>query len=273
MDPTTEVEIQTPSLEIPKPKMAVKLPTKELISVVRASQSVIYLGRLEGKLVGADETKVAKAVKEITKRKRILARELVPGLKKAELKARLELQDSFGVVNRARNRIAKSDEPDLQTIRILEKHLSTLAENDQTVLKGKRRKEGTGKRVEQKLVYKDTPENRKRNRVGQEYTRVIWEDAEYEEVGRKIRRVKRSKVKRDGESKPRKNVWIEALQQAKQEAGVGKGSFVVVKKESSDPEDMGVKIYHRAREIMTEMRNKANGASSESQSQQMEVEA
>lgn len=125
---------------------------------------------------------------------------------------------------------------------------------------GKRRVPGTGERIEEVVEYKDTPENRKRNRVGQTYTRVTYKDAEYEE--RTQRRPRRIRIKTtepevEGFTKPvRRNFWIEAMEIAKSELGAQ--SFIVVRKEVTDPNDedqvFGHKVYLRAAEILQKLR-------------------
>lgn len=123
-----------------------------------------------------------------------------------------------------------------------------------------RRVPGTGERVEEVVEYKDTPENRKRGRVGQTYTRIVYKDAKFEE--RKQRRPRRLKLQTlepevEGFTKPvRRNFWIEAMEIAKSELGAQ--SFVVVRKEVTDPNDeeqvFGHKVYTRAAEILQKLR-------------------
>lgn len=128
-------------------------------------------------------------------------------------------------------------------------------------LETKRRKAGTGNRVMVKMVYKDTPGNRRADRVGQEYEKVVYENSEVEtRVRTRMRRRKRqSRTNSDGTPGPR-NAWIVAVEQAKAELETPK--FVIVRKEVRDPTDegqvIGNKVYVRAMEIM--VANKAAAA-------------
>lgn len=124
----------------------------------------------------------------------------------------------------------------------------------------KRRVPGTGERVEVEVEYKNTPENRKRGRVGQKYTRTVYKDAEY--VEHKQKKMRRARVKQreedvEGFTAPvRRNFWIEAMAKAK--ANLGTENFVVVYKEVKDPKDeqqvLGHKVYLEARRILEELR-------------------
>jgi hypothetical protein len=128
-------------------------------------------------------------------------------------------------------------------------------------LETKRRKAGTGERVMVKMVYKDTPGNRRADRVGKEYEKVTYENAEVATCVRtRMRRRKRqSRANPDGTPGPR-NAWIVAVEQAKAELDTPK--FVIVRKEVRDPADetqvVGNKVYLRAVEIMAA--NKAAAA-------------
>lgn len=109
----------------------------------------------------------------------------------------------------------------------------------------RRRKAGTGAKKEVQLVYKDTAANRKLNRVGVTYTKTVYEDAQVEEVARKLRRQKRAT---DPSKKRSGNAWIKAVVAAKAELGAP--SFLIIKKSSEDPNDIGVRVYNRAKELM-----------------------
>lgn len=139
-----------------------------------------------------------------------------------------------------------------------------------------RRVPGTGERIEEQVEYKDTPENRKRGRVGQTYTRVTYKDAQFEE--HKQRRPRRLKLKTiepevEGFTKPvRRNFWIEAMEIAKSELGAQ--SFVVVRKEVTDPNNeeqvFGHKVYLRAAEILQKLREE-DAKNREKQAKEFEV--
>jgi hypothetical protein len=116
----------------------------------------------------------------------------------------------------------------------------------------RRRKAGTGAKTEIQLVYRDTPANRKLNRVGVAYTKTVYENAEVEEVARKLRRPKRAT---DPSRKRSGNAWIRAVIAAK--ADLGAPSFLIIRRESNDPEDIGVKVYNRAKQIMEQQKAEA----------------
>lgn len=117
----------------------------------------------------------------------------------------------------------------------------------------RRRKNGTGAKREITMVYKDTAANRKLNRVGVSYTKTIYENAEVEEVARRLRRQKRAA---DPTKKRTGNAWIRAVVAAKAELNAP--PFLIIKKHAEDPLDIGVRVYIRAREIMNA--NKATAA-------------
>jgi hypothetical protein len=113
----------------------------------------------------------------------------------------------------------------------------------------KRRKAGTGAKREIQVPYKDTLANRKAGRVGTSYSKVVYDDAVVEEVPRKLRKQKRVI---DPSKKRTGNAWIKAVSAAKKEAGAP--AFLIIRKASDDPNDVGVRVYHRAKEIMAEMK-------------------
>lgn len=124
-------------------------------------------------------------------------------------------------------------------------------------MKVRRRKSGTGTRKEIEHEYKDTVSNRKLNRVGQKYIRVIYEDYETEERDAVLRRRKR---KRDPNAPKRTNLWIESVQIAKKELNAP--AWIVIRKEAKDPENeeqkLAVKIYSRAMELMKQKKSESS---------------
>jgi hypothetical protein len=116
----------------------------------------------------------------------------------------------------------------------------------------KRRKAGTGSKRELQVEYKDTPANRKAGRVGTTYAKVVYEDAETEDVTRKLRRHKRAS---DPSKKRTGNAWIQAVASAKKEMNAP--AFLIIRKQSDDPTDIGVSVYKRAKEIMAEAKVQA----------------
>lgn len=124
----------------------------------------------------------------------------------------------------------------------------------------RRRVPGTGKAVEVEMEYKDTPDNKRKNRVGQKYKRVVYEGAEYvEHKQKKMRttRISQPGPKVEGFTPPvRRNFWIEAMAKAKQ--NLGTDNFVVPFSEVKDPDDekqvLGHKVYLEAHRIMKQLR-------------------
>lgn len=117
----------------------------------------------------------------------------------------------------------------------------------------RRRKPGSGTKTEVQLVYKDTPGNRKLGRVGQSYTKVLYENAEVEDVQRRLRRRKRAAATGTRQG----NSWIRAVMQAKAELGAP--GFLIIRKQApeapaggaADPAaELGARVYARAKEIM-----------------------
>jgi hypothetical protein len=135
---------------------------------------------------------------------------------------------------------------DKKKLLAVEKTLRTMISEG---MKVSRRKAGTGTRTEVEHEYKDTIANRKLNRVGQKYKRVVYEDYETEERDAVLRRRKR---KRDPDAPKKTNLWIESVQIAKQELNAPK--WIVIRKEVKDPDSedqkLAVKIYNRAMELM-----------------------
>ena len=119
--------------------------------------------------------------------------------------------------------------------------------------KVKRRKSGTGEKKEIELEYKDTPSNRKLNRVGQKYKKIVYEGAEIEETPRRMLKRRRITTSTGEEPSPKRtNRWIKAVQQAKNELQAP--SFLIIRREAKNPDDtneaLSVKVYQRAVEIM-----------------------
>lgn len=126
---------------------------------------------------------------------------------------------------------------------------------------GKRRVPGTGKRVEKTFTYADTPQNQKLSRVGQTYTRVEWEGAEYKSVERKKLRRRRRTTKTDADGNPvvrEPSLWIVAHTQAKNERGITGFSRVLSKLPENPTADeiTAHEVYMRAKEIMAELKAK-----------------
>ena len=131
-------------------------------------------------------------------------------------------------------------------IRFVERKLKSSLEVGVTM---RRRIPETGTRVVSTHTYKDTPSNRKRERVGVSYEKVSYKDADYEEIQRKrFRKYKTKKVVAEGEdgasSKPkRRNLWIEAMKIAK--ANVDAPALSIVYKEVKDPSNPKQVIGHQ----------------------------
>lgn len=180
---------------------------------------------------------------------------------------------SYTAIASLRGYLAKKERTELTTrkIRYLQNIMrSELKEGGITT---KRRVPGTGEKVIVKVEYRDTPENRKMNRVGQTYDKVTYKNAEYTDyVQKKMRRYKTKRPTRvddDGNPIKRRNVWIEAVTQAK--ANYGVPNLVVVRKEVTDKNDpdqvMGKKVYIEAKKILARIKEeiaaeKAEGGTS-----------
>lgn len=182
-------------------------------------------------------------------------------------------EPSYNTLNRYRKVLTKSykEDEDKDTLRKLtsvEKIMKDLVKDGESV---KRRKAGTGTRVEKELEYKDTAANRKLDRVGKKYTRVVWQDAEFEEKPRKVRkrrRVSKPQTDETGEAVPKKkNLWITAVARAKEELDAPK--MLIIRREARNPENpdevFGVKVYERAVEIMRKAREEESAAAAPSE--------
>jgi hypothetical protein len=175
-----------------------------------------------------------------------------------------------------------TDKTNMTTIRVCRKKLKYVEGKMQLILTAgvptKRRKAGTGKKVEVEHIYKDTAQNRKSGRVGQTYMKVTYEDAEFEDVKReKMRRRRRRKTANSTDAS--KNKWILAVAAAKKD--IGAPNFVIVRREVKEPgnteQEMGVKVYNRAKEIMIvlkeeELKNKESALEAVVDTDAMEVE-
>ena len=137
------------------------------------------------------------------------------------------------------------DNPDnAKKLKLVEKAMRTHIENGVT---RKRKKANTGTRKEVTMVYADTKGNRELGRVGKEYTKVVWEDCEYEELPVKFRRRKRAKKDPSETGEKRVNLWIECVQKAKEDLEAPR--WCVIRK-TGEEGDVGVKVYNRAMELM-----------------------
>ena len=84
---------------------------------------------------------------------------------------------------------------------------------------------GTGERIENTFVYKDSVQNQKLGRVGKEYKKWVWQGAEYTEEVRKVNKRRIRPVDAEGNNivtKRPKNRWILAIEQAKKEMSLGR---------------------------------------------------
>lgn len=165
---------------------------------------------------------------------------------------------SYNTLCRTRNGLIKA-QAENDGDRTLAKKLKWVETQMQERIKNgvetKRRKPNTGERIVETLVYKDTETNRKLNRVGQTYEKVRYEGAEYETIRKtSMRRRKRKRNSgEDGEQRPkRENRWIACVVEAKRELGAP--SFVIVRKEVTDPnseqQQLEHKVYLKAKELM-----------------------
>jgi hypothetical protein len=155
----------------------------------------------------------------------------------------------YNTLNRYRKLLAADPAPRNRTkLRQVEKLMQALlAEGVST----RRRKSGTGERVEVQLVYRDTASNRKLERVGQAYSKVVYQGAEFEDNTRGTMRRRRRQPREDGAPK-KANTWIESIAEAK--AQLGLPAFVIVRKVVGDAADadqvQGHQLYVRASELM-----------------------
>lgn len=170
-----------------------------------------------------------------------------------------EKERKYNTLALLRGRLAKldTDEQNTKKIRFIQHKMKKLIKAGVPM---KKRIPGTGERAIVKVPYKDTPENKKAGRVGQTYDKVVWQNAEYDEGAQ--RKMRKFKLKRpvtydaDGNPIKKQNVWITAMQQAKQ--NLGAPSFVTPKKEVTDPNDekqvIGHKVYIEAKRILAELK-------------------
>ena len=236
------------------PVKIVKLDERMFKRTVNETSKVKTLLRIQAL---ATEASDEKQLDVTNKRIRQLVRDATRQEDIREFKARIALESRYTTLNRYRSKyIAESNAERLRAINRRIQEL--LAEGS---LKTRRRKPNTGARVERTFKYTDTTTNQKLGRVGKEYKRVVWEDAEYEEFDRKIRkrRIKKPELAEGEEAPPKRlNLWIEAVRDAKLEFDAPK--FLIVRREATDPNDavqkIGVKVYKRAIEIMATLKAK-----------------
>ena len=128
--------------------------------------------------------------------------------------------------------------------KLVEKRLRERIQEGYTI---RRRKAGSGERVEVTKVYKDSPNNQRLNRVGQEYKTVVYRNSDFEEV---VPRIPKRPKRRANNSQ--KNCWLESVAEAKAKLNAPK--WVVIRKELKNPEDpaevMGHRVYTSAMEIL-----------------------
>lgn len=132
-----------------------------------------------------------------------------------------------------------------EKLRLVEKAMRKKLKNGETV---KKRRPGTGEKRVTQHVYQDTPSNRRLERVGKTYEKVTYVNGEITDSAIKLRRRRRAQSKGGSDAAPRANAWIKAVQFAKEELGAPK--FVIIRRESSVENDIGVRVYNRARELM-----------------------
>lgn len=166
-----------------------------------------------------------------------------------EFRHRIAHEKRLSVLNRMRNRSIK-DENETR-LRYIHARMCEVA-SGQTV---KKRVPGSGTKVTKTFQYKPTKANIQAGREG-EYTREVWENAEYTYVPRKIRK---RRIKFQNEEKKRRapNQWLKAMELAKAELNAP--AFCIVRKQSDDPNDVGVKVYLRAKKIMQEAKESQAG--------------
>lgn len=162
--------------------------------------------------------------------------------------------DDYHKLGRLRRALAKlaPDAEAAQRVAVVEKRMRALIKSGGA--KVRRRKPGTGERVEEQRVYGDTAANRRLGRVGQAYTVVRHRGAEYEERDAVLRRRKRA---RPGAAVV--NSWLDAVARAKAELGAQ--GFVKIRREPLDPGDerdvLGARVYARAKELHAEIKASA----------------
>jgi hypothetical protein len=242
----------------PTPGKIIKLEPAAFKRVVKDTTKLKSLQKLEQlALAKENETYAAIIKKRITKLVRSAGNQEDFG----EFKARVNEETRFSTLNRYRRDYANSG--DEARLKLVNRRMQEILKNGG--IKTRTRKEGTGERVEKTFTYSDSPSNRKLNRAGVEYKKWVWEGAEYVEVDRKIRKRRIKREKTEDEPPKKKNMWIEAVQRAKVEFEAP--AFLIVRREAKDPEDpiqqIGVRVYKRALEIMVELKEKAQSAASE----------
>lgn len=168
-------------------------------------------------------------------------------------RSHLRKSPKYSTLMRYRRNLSNIDETDEEKDKLNNKKLLAVEKLLRSMIndgvKISRRKPGSGVRKEVEYEYKDTLSNRKLNRVGEKYTRVVYEDYETEEKDAVLRRRKR---KRNSDKPKKTNLWIESVQIAKQELNAPKWIVIrkEVKDENSDEQKLAVKIYNRAMELM-----------------------
>ena len=212
------------------------------------------LKKIEDALTGNEAAHAPTYLHHVTKRIAKLVRSADRQESTKEFKARINMETRFGRLNNLRNKYVA--DANAERLRIVSKRLQNLLHEGQ--LKVTRRKPDTGKRVEKTFTYANSSGNKKLNRVGTEYKRMVWEEAEYEQVDRGVRK-KRIKVEKDPDAPKTTNMWISSITRAKEE--IGAPAFLIVRREVKDPSDpnqkLGVELYKRAKEIMAELKEEA----------------
>lgn len=159
------------------------------------------------------------------------------------VRCRRSLNIALAAVETSEDQKEKIEDLD-EKLRLIESLMRKKIKNGETV---KKRRPGTGEKRVTQHVYQDTPGNRRLDRVGKTYEKVMYVNGEITEASIKLRR-RRRVVKKADDATPRANAWIKAVQFAKEELGAPK--FVIIRRESSVENDIGVKVYNRARELM-----------------------
>lgn len=148
-----------------------------------------------------------------------------------------------------------------QKVKIMERRLKDLISSGKVFRK--KRVPETGTRIMKTFVYGDNAENRDKNRVGQEYTRVVWEGCDYADVPvkRLLKKKRGADEEEPVESKRREpTAWILALQRARAEMNLGK-QFIPAHnpakfkdgEELSEKQKMGIQLYIKARAFQAQI--------------------
>lgn len=238
------------------PAGVANMPQRQFQKEIKAIESVRVLNAICSKLKDDDEEKMKKK-SQATKRKMFLVRRAAEAENPDEFKARIALEPRYSTLTSLAKKMQQIK--DKKRLRIVTKRIEELQKSGE--LKKKVRVEGTGTRVEKTFVYAKTKTNDELGRSGKEYTKLVWEGAEYEEQDRRIRKRRIRDEAAEGEdttnNKRPKNRWILALEQAKKELNVN--GLVIVRREALDRDDekqvLGERVYKRAREIMEESKN------------------